>query len=111
MSSTPRIIALPALLAVSLLFGGCSGNIFSIHRIDIEQGNIIEPAAVDELSPGMTRKQVLALMGHPVLEPVLNPDRWEYVYYRKLPDKPVEKNTVIVYFDKDRISRISRPQP
>ena len=104
LTSRPRTL----LLLLATLLTGCSGNIFSIHRIDIEQGNIIEPVVVNELSPGMTRKQVLALLGHPVLEPVLNPDRWEYVYYRKLPDKPVEKRTVIVHFRDDRIASIDK---
>ncbi len=98
---------LPALITTALLHG-CSGNLFSIHRIDIEQGNIIEQAAVDELEPGMTRAQVIALLGHPVLQPALDPNRWEYVYYRKLPDQPVEKQIVIVRFDGDRITAVER---
>ncbi len=103
----PMRYLLPALIATALL-GGCSGNIFSIHRIDIEQGNIIEEAAVNELEPGMTRAQVIALLGHPVLQPALDPDRWEYVYYRKLPDKPVEKKIVIVRFDGDKITAVDK---
>jgi outer membrane protein assembly factor BamE len=103
-----RFLAI-TLIAASLVAGtGCSGNIFSIHRIDIEQGNIVDPAAVNELSPGMTRKQVTALLGHPVLQPVLNPDRWEYVYYKKLPDKPVEKQVVVVHFAGDKVTRVSK---
>lgn len=101
-----------ATLIIAALFAttGCSRNIFSIHRIDIEQGNIIEPAAVNELEPGMTRQQVLALMGRPVLQPVLNPNRWEYVYYKKQPDKPVEKKLVIVRFANDKVTKVDKAE-
>ena len=103
-----RFLAITLIAASLVATTGCSRNIFSIHRIDIEQGNIVEPAAVNELSTGMTRQQVMALMGRPVLQPVLNPNRWEYVYYKKLPDKPVEKQMVVVHFADDKVTQVRK---
>ncbi len=103
-----RLFTAILIIASLLATTACSRNIFSIHRIDIEQGNIIEPTAVNELEPGMTRQQVLALLGHPVLQPVLNPDRWEYVYYKKQPDKPVEKKLVIIHFANDKVANVEK---
>ena len=98
------------LLGTALILNGCSRNIFSIHKIDIEQGNLLNPAAVSEVSPGMSKKQVIALVGRPVLQPILNPDRWEYVYYLKHPDKPAEESRVTVYFSKDKVIDVKKVQ-
>lgn len=102
-------LSITALAIVALLLtSGCSRNLFSIHRIDIEQGNILEPEAIAELEKGMTREQVVALLGHPVMTPALNPERWEYVYYRKLPDKPAEQKTIVIRFDQGRVATIEK---
>ena len=103
-----RLLTTTLIIAALFAATGCSRNIFSVHRIDIEQGNIIDAAAANELEPGMTRQQVLALLGRPVLQPVLNPDRWEYVYYKKQPDKPVEKKLVIVHFANDKVTDVEK---
>jgi outer membrane protein assembly factor BamE len=94
------------LILGTALISACSGNIFSVHKIDIEQGNLLNAAAIDEVSAGMTRKQVVALLGEPVLQPILNPDRWEYVFYRKRADQPVEKELVTVHFSNDKVTDI-----
>lgn len=98
------------LLVAPLILNGCSRNIFSIHKIDIEQGNLLNPAAVAEVSPGMNRKQVIALIGRPILQPVLNPNRWEYVYYLKHPDKPAEESRLTIYFSNDKVVDVKKVQ-
>ena len=36
-----------------------------VYKIDIEQGNIIEQEAVDQLIPGLTKNQVRFILGSP----------------------------------------------
>jgi outer membrane protein assembly factor BamE len=35
---------------------------------------------VAQLKPGMTKEQVLYVMGTPLIQDTLHPDRWDYVY-------------------------------
>lgn len=79
--SIARICALIG--AISILSACSSIPIFQfpgVYKIDIEQGNIITQEMVDQLRPGMTKRQVTFVMGSPLLRDPFNQDRWDYVY-------------------------------
>ena len=71
-------------LLAALFCSGCS--LFGVHRVAIQQGNIITQAMVDQLKPGITREQVAYIMGEPVLRNTFDDDRWDYVYTIDVPD-------------------------
>lgn len=96
------------LVIASLQLAACSRGLFSVHRIDIQQGNLLEADAVSQIKPGMTRAQVEAILGAPVLEPVLDNNRWDYIYYVKKPDRKPEKELVTIFFDQEKVSRIEK---
>ena len=100
-----RVIA--ALLLLSLV--GCSFHMPRIslprvHRITIQQGNVITQAMIDKLKPGMTRRQVTFIMGQSVLKNSFNPDRWDYVYSVQVPNVGMTKRTATMYFDGDLLA-------
>ncbi len=66
-----------ALLALLALASGC------LYRMPIQQGNVLNPDLVAQLEPGMTRSQVMFLLGTPMLPNGFNTDRWDYYYYSK----------------------------
>jgi outer membrane protein assembly factor BamE len=70
------LLSVSALL--SLLPGCRSWNI--PYRIDVEQGNVIEQEQLDQLRPGMTKRQVAFLLGSPLLEDPFHPNRWDYFH-------------------------------
>ena len=83
--------ALMALVSVGLLLTGCGGFQFpGVHRIDVQQGNIITQEMVDQLRPGMTKSQVRFIMGTPLVSDSFNPQRWDY-YYSLQPGESREK--------------------
>ena len=85
-----------------------------IYRPEIQQGNVVTQEQVNELKPGMTKRQVRFLLGTPMLSDVFHVDRWDYAYTFGIGSKPVEIRRVTVYFEDDRLSRITgdtRPQP
>ena len=90
------------LMMVGLLLG-------CVHRIDIQQGNFLEPKDVDRVAVGMTRVQVRALLGTPMVADPFENGRWDYVYYLKKGrwHKP-EQRHFIVFFDVDKVNRIDR---
>ncbi|MBS3963566.1 MAG: outer membrane protein assembly factor BamE [Methylomonas sp.] len=55
-------------------------NLPGVYTIDIKQGNIIEQAMVDQLRPNMTQRQVLYLMGSPMVSHAFHQQRWDYLY-------------------------------
>ena len=93
---------------VALLLAALSG---CVHRIDIQQGNFLDTEDIDRISVGMTRVQVRALLGTPMVADPFQNTRWDYVYYFKRGrlHKPVQRH-FIVYFDpSDKVEKIDRP--
>lgn len=82
-----RIITL---VLIGFFLSGCS--FFQVHKMEIEQGNIISYEKIHELHRGMTQAEVKNVMGTPVLINIFAPNRYEYVYtfqpgYGKLQEK------------------------
>jgi outer membrane protein assembly factor BamE len=67
-----------------LAVAGCgSATSFSfpgVYRIDIPQGNIITQEMVDQLRPGLTKRQVNFILGTPLVRDTFDQDRWDYIY-------------------------------
>ena len=51
-----------------------------VYKIGIAQGNIITQEMVDQLRPGMTKRQVIFVMGTPLVRDPYHQDRWDYIY-------------------------------
>lgn len=51
-----------------------------VYRITIPQGNIITQDMVDQLRPGLSKRQVSYIMGTPLVRDTFNQDRWDYLY-------------------------------
>jgi outer membrane protein assembly factor BamE len=93
-------------LACALVLTGC------IYRIDIQQGNLLEQEAIDQVEVGMTESQVRFLLGTPMVEDAFHQDRWDYMYYfRKGRARKAEKRWFIVHFTEDKVSRLERDVP
>jgi len=76
------------------------------HRIDIQQGNKIKPETLAKLKIGMTRKQVIFLLGTPLLKDTFHNDRWDYIYYLKPGNKAVKQSRITLYFDNNQLVKI-----
>src|SRR3989344_8820359 len=87
---------LALIFTILALTGGCS--LFQIHKTDIQQGNIITPAMIAQLHPGMTKADVTNLMGTPVLVNTFNENRENYIYtFNPGLDKTTEKNMILIF--------------
>lgn len=95
-------------LLVVLLFGlsGCTDWIF---RIDVPQGNFLEQRSVNELHVGMTKEQVVFVLGLPVVRDSFDHDTWYYVYDLKRGMRKRGEDIrqdVFIYFEDDKVARI-----
>ena len=85
-----------------------------VYRPEIQQGNVVTQEQVNELEPGMTKRQVRFLLGTPMLTDVFHANRWDYAYTFGVGSRPTDHRRVSVYFEEDRLVRIAgdlRPQP
>jgi len=100
--------AITFIILVPLLLGACS-----IHRIDVQQGNLIEPAQLEKLKVGMDKNQARFVLGTPMLADIFHENRWDYVYSRRREGEfNTEIKRVSLYFENDVVARIDiTPQP
>ncbi len=95
------------LLVVTSLLLACN-NIGSldfpgVYKISIPQGNIITQEMIDQLRPGMTKRQVIFVMGTPLVRDPFHQDRWDYVY-NFMPGGGVRgQERVTVFFEEDSL--------
>jgi outer membrane protein assembly factor BamE len=107
-----RTAKFPARLALFALLGLASG---CLYRMPIQQGNMLNPDLVAQLEPGMTRSQVLFLLGTPMVPNGFNTDRWDYYFFYKAPRGNVtESSRLTVWFKDDKVDRLegdAAPKP
>lgn len=78
-----------------------------VYRMDIPQGNRIDPALVEQLEIGMSRNQVEFLLGTPSIVDLHHPDQWYYVFYLKTGDDgEIQKSVMTLTFTGDLLSMI-----
>ncbi len=80
MLHTLRLITL---LSALVLLSACSTLAVDVHfvyKIDIDQGNVIDQNMVNQLRPDMTKRQVIYVLGSPLLTDPFSSNRWDYIY-------------------------------
>jgi outer membrane protein assembly factor BamE len=97
------ILLLPAAVATS----GCGFVGFpGVYKIDVEQGNLVDQKMIEQLKPGMSRRQVRFIMGSPLVEDTFNPDRWDYPYVIRNGQTIIREAQVSIFFDGDRLVEV-----
>ena len=94
-------ILLPGIFACIFALSGC------IHKMDIEQGNVITPEMVANLHTGMSEEQVKNLMGTPMLSNTFDNNRIDYVYTYKPAHGKMTENNITLIFHNHRLQQIS----
>lgn len=99
-----------SLLLCLTLLSGCSGKLFTIHKIDVQQGNAVEVEKVEQLAVGMTKEQVEFLLGSPMLTDIFHPERWDYIYYLIPGYGEKERRHVSIIFNGNKIIEIVKSE-
>lgn len=81
------------------------------HKIDIQQGNVVSEEMLASLQPGMTPRQVVAVMGSPMLQDPFHADRWDYYYSMRPGRDEVIRYGATLYFADEQLLRIERWGP
>ena len=96
-------------LLTSLTLVSCStilNNLPGVYTLDIQQGNIIDQAMIDQLRPNMNKRQVLYIMGSPMLEDFFHKNRWDYLYSAQPSGEDRVQKQVSLFFENDQIVSI-----
>ncbi|MCQ4166193.1 outer membrane protein assembly factor BamE [Tahibacter harae] len=77
-----------------------------IYRPDVQQGSLLSKPIVDQLKPGMSKRQVSLLLGTPPITSPFDTDRWDYVSsIQRRGGKMATKNLSLT-FENDALARI-----
>jgi len=97
---------------VLLLLSGLSGcstvleNLPGVYTLDIEQGNIVSQDMVDQLRPNMNKRQVLYIMGSPMLVDALHKNRWDYIYSKQPGSQARVQKRLTLFFKDEKLSSL-----
>lgn len=95
------IKTIPLVIALTMA-SGC------VYKRDLPQGNYITEGMVQQLQPGMSRSQVVDLMGRPLLEAPFNANQWDYVFRLDEAYGGVQQRRLTLTFEGDRLVDMQR---
>tara|TARA_Y100000310_G_C20091805_1_gene538625 strand:- start:33 stop:488 length:456 start_codon:yes stop_codon:yes gene_type:complete len=95
----PAMQKLTALILTFVL----SGCVFpGVYKINVQQGNIVTDEELTQLTEGMPRSQVHAVMGTPLMLNPVDPSREYYVYTFQREGGDIQEQRIIVYYENDQ---------
>ena len=108
-----RALRVAALICAGALAAGCQTletympvvQQLGVYKIDINQGNYLSQDMVDRLQVGMSKQQVRATLGTPLVTSAFRDSRWDYVYEFARQGKVREHRQFTVYFADDKLAR------
>lgn len=77
-----------------------------IYRADIHQGNIVEQEMVNQLKPGMNKRQVRYIMGSPLIIDTFHQERWDYFYSIKKGGELKDQHRIALFFEQEKLIKI-----
>ena len=99
------------LILVATLFAGLAGCSYfqfpGVHKIYVQQGHIITDDMLEQLEPGLTKRQVRYVLGTPILADSFNDDRWDYYYSLRQGDDLLRERSMVVFFEDDRMTHFT----
>jgi outer membrane protein assembly factor BamE len=108
-----------ALLLAALALAGCSSlknsqqsflGVLTPYRIDVVQGNVVTKEQMARVQTGMTREQVRAVLGSPLLTDPFHADRWDYIFTIRRQGAEPQRRSVVLTFNGERLASVDAPE-
>jgi outer membrane protein assembly factor BamE len=97
-----KLPSIAILLVVACLTAGCG----ILYKQPIYQGNLIEKSAADQLQAGMSRQQVLTLLGTPSIADPFHHERWDYTATQRANRRgTTDIKNMTLWFEGDSLSK------
>lgn len=78
-----------------------------VYKINVQQGNIVTQDMLDQLKPGMNRRQVHFALGNPVIHNTFDSTNESYVYSYQHAGGRIRQQQVTVFFEQDQYTHYS----
>ena len=88
-----------AFLLLVLLVTGCN----VVYKQNIQQGNVLDREDLDRLETGMSKRQVMVLLGSPAVQSPFHADRWDYINSFAPRGGKAERRTLTIEFENDQV--------
>ena len=96
-----KLILLLTFALLTLSMAGCH----LVYTPDVQQGNMLTKEKVDQLKPGMTKRQVLVLLGTPSVSTPFDQSRWDYLSTQQHRGGKIKIRTFTLSFNNDTLVR------
>ncbi len=101
----PRPLRL--LVVLPLVFGAFLSVSACVYRLDVQQGNEITQEMISKVKPGMTRREVVKVLGYPLVNDPFNRDRWDYFYsFKSGKTKEITQRSAKLFFEGDYLTAV-----
>lgn len=96
-------------LLVVVLLSACSTlavDVPLVYKIDIDQGNVITQNMINQLRSNMTKRQVIYILGSPLLTDPFSVNRWDYIYSIRHKGEDRQEDRLTLFFASDHLTRV-----
>lgn len=98
------------LLMTSISISSCS--VFKTwhfpYMMEVKQGNYITKEQYNELYVGLTKNEVVSILGYPLVEYIFKKNRWDFIYQNYKNNELIKSYTITIIFDEnDRIKEFN----
>ncbi len=92
-----------SLILCATLLGAC----IKPYQPDVQQGNIINNSDLREIRYGMTKQEILFILGTPMVIDPFNEQRWDYFYSnRDQRKRQTDQRLITAIFDGDKLAKL-----
>ena len=102
-----RPLTLATVALTLILITGCVRT----YRIDIQQGNVISKAQLDQVKNGMSKAEVQFLLGSPLVADPFHAKRWDYYFsFKSGVTQETEQRHLTLIFEDEHLVEIKSDQ-
>lgn len=102
MKQTFNSLFLSTAVFCCLTLSGCN----LVFKADVQQGNVLDAEDIERLEPGLTKRQVIVLLGSPSISDPFHQDRWDYVSSYSRRGEDITRNQLLLTFERDELVSI-----
>ena len=74
-----------------------------IYKTRVQQGNVLVQTDVDQIKPGMSKRQIAIILGTPAIADPFNQNRWDYINTFKIKGKIDKVKHLTLYFNDNKL--------
>jgi outer membrane protein assembly factor BamE len=71
--------------------------------MEVQQGNALTNESVAQLKRGMSKDEVVSIIGTPLMQDNFRSNRWDYVYYTKKGRSSSKRQGITLLFQGDNL--------